>query len=91
MIVELFLKKALIMYLQKNNTNNVSLDDIQTLVSLKAHSDAKGIFAINSDDEESLFVVSYFGHSNSFYIKKFDRVDNADRLGFVLPESAINE
>lgn len=91
MTVELFLKKALIVYLQKNNTNNVSLDDIQTFISLKAHSDAKGIFAINGNDEESLFIVSYFGHSDSFYIKKFDRVDNVDRLGFVLPKSAINE
>jgi len=91
MTVELFLKKALIVYLQKNNTNNVSLDDIQTFISLKAHSDAKGIFAINSDDKELLFFISYFGHSNSFYIKKFDRVDNIDILGFILPKSAINE
>jgi len=91
MTVESFLKKALIVYLQKNNTNNVDLNDIQTFVSLKAHSDAKGIFAINSNDEESLFIVSYFGHSGSFYIKEFDRVNNADSLGFVLPESSINE
>jgi len=91
MTVELLLKKSLITYLKKNGIDDVNPDDIQTFVSLKAHSDAKGIFAINNNDEESLFVVSYFGHSNSFYIKKFDRVDNTDRLGFVLPKSAINE
>lgn len=83
MTVELLLKKSLIIYLKKNGIDSVKPDDIQTFVSLKAHSDAKGIFAININDEESLFVVSYFGHNNSFYIKEFDRVDNVDRLGFV--------
>lgn len=91
MIVESFLKRALIVYLKKNNTDGVNPDDIQTFVSIKAHSDAKGIFAINNNDEELLFIVSYFWHNKSFYVKKFNRVDNADRLGFVLPESAINE
>lgn len=90
MTVELLLKKSLITYLKNNGIDSVNPDDIQTFVSLKAHSDAKGIFAINRSGEESLFVVSYFGHNDSFYIKKFKRVDeNVNKAGILVSKDEI--